>query len=251
MRVRYIPSGDVDLIKDFLRRGFPVMMPTWHIDGDGSQMGHYRLIHGFDDSNARFDIRDSLEPAGYAMDYAAFDALWRVFNRRMLVVFPPHRSEDVEEIAGPLGSETHILERSLEIASRETVPPRPLPPGMSEGQYRAYADFNRAMALTALGRDEEAAAFVRSAFERGLPWRMLWYQPEVLAAMFAVGEHAWIISRTSAALAPYPYLEELWYWQGRAELESGRPGRAAEAFRRAVEIRPDWDAAMDELARLE
>lgn len=244
---RYIPSGDLELIRSFVQEGFPVMMPTWHIDSDSSQMGHYRLVHGFDDETGRFNIRDSLEPVGYSMTYETFDLLWRVFNRRMLIVYPANRATDLEGITRDLDSDILILESSLDRASGETEPPASLPAGMSAANYRAYADYNRAMALTELGRYTEAAAMVRSAFEHGLPWRMLWYQPEVLEAMFMVGEYEWIISRAGAALGPYPYLEELWYWVGRSEKELGRADEADQAFRRALEIRPGWDLAIREI----
>ena len=248
MESRYIPSGDLNLIKALVREGFPVMMPTWHIDGNGSQMGHYRLVHGFDDSSRRFRIRDSLEPAGTSMDYQTFDLLWRVFNRRMLIVYPADRAVDLEAVAGSTVSDTAVLEASLVIAARETDPPGSLPAGMSLANYRAYSDYNRAMALTELGRYEEASDMVLAAFEHGLPWRMLWYQPEVLESMFRVGAYPWIIDRAAAALAPYPYLEELWYWLGRSEKELGHTDTADRAFRRALEIRPGWEQAIREIS---
>jgi len=245
----YAPSADIETVKRFVARGFPVMMPTWHIDDDGEQMGHYRLVHGYDEAAGMFAVRDSLEPVGHRMDIRSFDLLWRVFNRRMLVLYPPDRSDEVRPIADALGTGRDMLEASLETARSERLPVGDLPFGMSEVQYRAYGDFNRSMALTSLGRHEEAAEALRGALG-DLPWRMLWYQPEVLESMDRVNAHRWIAAETSRALAPYPYLEELWYWRGRAEAALGNVDSAETAFLRALEIRPGWDLALSELAAL-
>jgi hypothetical protein len=197
MKLLFIPSGNLDLVKIFVANGFPVMMPTWHIDEGGSQMGHYRLVHGYDDELGSFFLRDSLEPVGYGMDYTTFDALWRVFNRRMLVVYPAGRSDDAARIARSAGFDAGMLEDSLAREALDSEPPEVLPEGMSPAHYRAYSDYNRAMALTALGRYAEASEAVLAAFDRGLPWRMLWYQPEVLESLYRTGEYSRIIAETT------------------------------------------------------
>jgi tetratricopeptide (TPR) repeat protein len=247
METLYFPAGDADLVKAFVAAGFPVMMPTWHIDSPRNQMGHYRLVHGYDDQTAQFAVRDSLEPIGYRMGYREFDLLWRVFNRRMVVVYPANRTDEVRDIGSSSGSETDMLEASLTISAGETAPPAELPEGMSAGNYMAYTEFNRAMVLTALGRYEEGAEAVVSAFDIGLPWRMLWYQPEVLESVYEAGDFQWIVNRAGAALNPYPYLEELWYWMGRAQAKLGNRDEALEAFRRALDIQPGWGAATQAL----
>jgi tetratricopeptide (TPR) repeat protein len=237
----------LELVKTFVAAGFPVMMPTWHIDSPRNQMGHYRLVHGYDDEAAEFAVRDSLEPIGYRMGYREFDLLWRVFNRRMVVVYPRERADGLFSIVSSTGSGDENLESSLEKAALETEPPTELPEGMSAGNYMAYSEFNRAMVLTALDRYDQAAEALFSAFEYGLPWRMLWYQPEVLESVYEVGEYQWIIDRTGRALAPYPYLEELWYWKGRAEAMLGHRDKALEAYRRALDIQPGWSAPIQAL----
>ncbi len=240
MESLYIPAGDLALVKSFVSAGFPVMMPTWHIDSPRNQMGHYRLVHGYNDTSNQFFLRDSLEPIGYRMDYREFDVLWRVFNRRMLVLYPPERAGEAAAISSGSGSATDILTASLVRAANETQAPDGLPDGISAAQYSAYTDYNRAMAFTALGRHEKSAEALYSAFSKGLPWRMLWYQPEVLESVYRVGDYDWIIQRTRAALNPYPYLEELWYWRGRAESALGHTNEAKEAYNRALEIQPGW-----------
>ena len=245
----YIPSADISLVKSFIAADFPVMMPTWHIDSPRNQMGHYRLVHGYDDSTGEFAIRDSLEPEGYQMGYTELDILWRVFNRRMLVVFPPDQSDDAHRLESTIGTENEMLMASLERLQIEREPPEVLPPGMDVNDYHAFAEFNRSMVYNSLDRFQEAADALYKAFDIGLPWRMLWYQPEVLKSVFLMEDYAWIVRYTNTALRPYPYLEELWYWNGRAEEAMGNREAARQSYSRALEIRPGWDEPTGALNR--
>ncbi|MBN1399598.1 MAG: C39 family peptidase, partial [Anaerolineae bacterium] len=61
-------NGDAERLRLLLSNGMPVMVATWHIDSKGEQMGHYRLITGYDDVAQEWIVWDSLETRGVSAD---------------------------------------------------------------------------------------------------------------------------------------------------------------------------------------
>ncbi len=204
-------------LKTALSSGKPVIVPTWHVDGNGEQMGHYRTVYGYDDHAGGFFIRDTLEGPDVFMTYDDFECLWAVFNKQLLIL-------SKEDASVPLMVSS--LVSSLEMPNREQCTALELFSGGTA--FLASGDFDRAVEL-----------FERSR-EQSLPWRIWWYRPEALEAYIELARFQQVLDITGKALRSYPYSEELYYWRARAFDALGDKERALDALSESHQLRPDW-----------
>lgn len=82
-------GGTLEGLKRFLHAGIPVIIESWYVRDAQDQMGHYRLVVGYDEATQLFDLYDSLYDPPTTMTYDELYELWRVFNWTYLVVAPP------------------------------------------------------------------------------------------------------------------------------------------------------------------
>lgn len=245
-------GGDLTRLKRLIAAGFPVIVETWFIPEPGDQMGHYRLLTGYDDRAGHFVAQDSYNGPNLSLDYAAFDELWRVFNRVYLVLFDPSQ---VDQLQATLGADTDdhwMFSRALDVAVAETAKPNDECVAYEHcADMTAFAWFNVGSNLTSLGRHEEAAAAYDQARVLGLPWRMLWYQFGPYESYYSIGRFDDVITLATATQAPVGNLEESYYWRGLAYLAKDDIDRARSDFQAAVKYNPGFDAAVQALAALD
>jgi len=245
---RVLVNGDAERLRLLLSNGLPVLIETWLIPEPDDGMGHYRLLTGYDDATAVWIAYDSYvsaglkrgEPyAGIRLPYAETEALWRVFNRAYLLIYPPAQEELVAALLGEDAGEEQMWARAALQAQAE----------IAQQSDDAFAWFNLGNSLTVLARYEEAAAAFDQARLLGLPWRMLWYQHEPFVAYLAVGRSQEALALATATLATTQSIEELHFWQGQALLALGEAAAARASFRRALEINPNYQPAAAALSR--
>lgn len=245
-------NGDIDRLKELLRAGFPIIAETWYVRDASDQLGHYRLIVGYDDAAQRFLTYDSLHGPDVPIDYRELDELWRVFNRLYLVVYTPERWDALAAILEPDLEDAAMYERALNVARSEAA--------AQPGECVAYADcadwvtfswFNVGSALNALGRHQEAVTAYDTARRLGLHYRMLWYQFGPYESYYEVGRYDDVIALADATLATASNLEESYYWRGRARLAQGDVEAARSDFRRALRYHEGWSPALEALENLE
>jgi tetratricopeptide (TPR) repeat protein len=245
-------GGDLTRLKRLIAAGFPVIVETWFIPEPGDQMGHYRLLTGYDDRAGHLVAQDSYNGPNLSLDYAAFDELWRVFNRVYLVLFDPSQEDQLEAILGEDANDHAMFSRALDFAVAETAKPNDECVAYENcADLTAFAWFNVGSNLTSLGRHEEAAAAYDEARVLGLPWRMLWYQFGPYESYYSVGRFDDVITLATATQAPVGNLEESYYWRGLAYLAKDDIGRARSDFQAAVKYNPGFDAALQALAALD
>ncbi len=244
-------GGDLALLKRLLVSGYPVIVETWEVRSPDDQLGHYRLLTGYDDAAGQFLTYDSLDGPDLPVAYADLDELWRVFNRVYVLVYPPERAGEVAAALGPAWDATWAWEHARAVAQIEAAAP-----AADCVAYAACADgatfawFNVGSSLVALNRHAEAAAAFDQARTAGLPWRMLWYQFGPYAAYDAVGRYDDVIALADATLRVTPNLEESYNWRGRARLALGDVAGARADFEAALRYHPDWPPALAALATL-
>jgi len=244
-------GGDLERLRRLVAAGFPVIVETWYVRAPDDQMGHYRLIVGYDDVAGRFLTYDSLHGPDVAIGYQELDELWRVFNRVYLVACPPERWAELAGVLGPDLDEGVAVARALEVARREALnPPDSCLAYADCADARAFAWFNLGSSLVALGEYEEAAAAYDQARVLGLPWRMLWYQFGPYWAYYAVGRYEDVVGLADATLAVTSNLEESYYWRGMARLALGDTGGARADFEAALRYHEGWSPAEEALAGL-
>lgn len=241
-------NGDLEMLKTMLGAGFPVMVETWYVRDARDQLGHYRLVVGYDDGAREFITYDSLHGPDVTIGYGELDELWRVFNRLYVVIYTPETWEALASIIGPDLDDAVMYERALDVARHEAVA---LP-----GDCVAYADcsdwvtfswFNAGSSLTALGRHQDASAAYDRSRQLGLHFRMLWYQFGPYESYYETGRFEDVITLADVTLNTAGNLEESYYWRGRARMALGNVDGARSDFRTALRHHEDWEPALEAL----
>jgi tetratricopeptide (TPR) repeat protein len=239
-------GGTVDLIKQFLANNIPVIVETGSMPEGYDWLGHYRTMVGYDDNQGVFFILDSFvgsdnPGAGIVESYPNFDDDWKQFNRTFIVVYEPQRAELVERIMGDYMDEQAAAQIALEQATAEAT----------ADSTDGHAWFNMGSSLSMLGDYERAALAFDKARVEGIPWRMTWYQFGPFEAYLQSGRVNEVISLVETNLGNGgEYVEETYYWQGRALEAQGRANEAASAYRSALNRNPRYTAAREALDSL-
>lgn len=245
-------GGDPSRLKRLIASGFPVVVETWFIPEPGDQMGHYRVLVGYDDDARQFIAQDSYNGPNVRLDYDGFDELWRVFNRVYLVIYHPDQYGELAAILDADVDDGVMYEWALSTAQKEALNPSADCVAYENcADAAAFAWFNVGSSLVSLGRHQEAATAYDQARVLGLPWRMLWYQFGPYEAYHAVGRFDDVITLATATLNVVANLEESHFWRGKAYLANGEVERARSDFQAALNYNPHFTPAMTALESLE
>ena len=260
-------GGTLDDLRALLNAGYPVIIESWYVRDAQDQLGHYRLVIGYDDEQARFHLYDSLYDPPTYLGYQELDELWRVYNRTYMVLYEPDRWDEISVLLGlsepppPMEDPEYVgaelddpamYEEALVMAYREIESA----PESCDAYARCldwvtFAWFNVGTNLTALGRFSEAASAYDQARQLGLHYRVLWYQFGPYESYYAAGRYDDVIALANATLATAGNLEESYYWRGRAHLALGDPDAARADFEAALKYHEGWAPAVDALASME
>jgi hypothetical protein len=244
-------GGTLDLIKRLIASGFPVMVEKGYDfpGADKGWMGHYQLIVGYDDAQARFTAYDSYTGGpNIPVAYDALESNWRSFNFTFLVPYPPEREEELLALLGGLADEQAAVQAAAQRASDEIY--------ALTGRDQFFAWFNRGSSLVSLQDYAGAAAAYDEAFRlqatldpETRPWRMLWYQTGPYWAYQYSGRSYDVISLATSTLTVMsePVLEESYYWRGLARNTVGDVTGAIEDWRTAVQAHPGFEPALAQL----
>ena len=244
-------NGTIERVKALINEGFPVIVASWHVRDARDQLGHYRLIVGYEDAVEEFILYDSLEGPDLPISYRELDELWRVYNRAYLVVYPLDQWDRLAAILGPDLDDVGMYERAVERLQFEAAnPPADCVIYAECGDWVTFAWFSTGSSLTALGRHEEAAAAYDQARQRGLHYRVLWYQVGPYESYYAVGRYDDVIALANATLASAKNLEESYYWRGMSKLALGDSDGARADFELALHYHENWPPAVEALENL-
>lgn len=230
-------AGDLDLLKRLLAAGLPVIVEFWFEPEPDDGMGHYRVLVGYDEEAGAFHAHDSYVGPNLTLAYADLDAVWQVFNRTYVVVYPPERRAAVAAVLTESHSGAPMWERALRSAQEE----------IARDQNNAFAWFNLGTSALRLGDTNQAAQAFDWARQLGLPWRMLWYQFGPFEAYWAEGRHQDVIALAEANLQMVA-VEEWHYWRGRARESLGDVEGARSDYQAAVALNANFTAAREALA---
>ncbi len=241
-------GGDVERLKALLRAGYPVVIETWEVQEREAlppdQMGHYRLITGYDDAVEQFITYDSLHGPDLPIGYQELDELWRVFNRVYLVIYALDEREPLVSVLGFDLYDEGMYQRALETARAEAANPPASCVAYAEcADWTTFSWFNVGSSLTSLGRHDEAVAAYDQARQLGLHYRMLWYQFGPYESYHAVGRHDDVIALADATLATTGNLEESYYWRGMSRLAQGDADGARADLETALHYHEHWPPA--------
>src|SRR3989344_1493909 len=92
------PMGNPEIVKQFIANDIPVITRTWTKPAE--DIGHYRVIKGYDETAGTFLQDDSLQNKNLIYTYADFNEIWKKFNYEYLVLVPVEKKEVAEQILG-------------------------------------------------------------------------------------------------------------------------------------------------------
>lgn len=216
------PNGDIEKIKLFVTYDIPVIARTWtKVNED---IGHYRVVKGYDDSKGQIIQDDSLQNKNLWFTYDEFNQLWEKFNFEYLVVVPEEKKAIAEAIlAGDLSAEAAWQKAAKNAQNKLETNPDDI-----------YSRFNLSVAYYNIGKYQESVEEFEKV-ENKLPFRTLWYQIEPLEAYFELGNYQMVFSITDKILnSGNRAFSELYLIRGNIYLKQGNRQLARQEFEKAV-----------------
>lgn len=245
-------AGSVELLKQFVAAGFPVVIEKGleGPDFDG-WMGHYELITGYDDALGLITAEDSYMGSGLKLPYTMVESYWRAFNGTYIIVYPTAREQEVMALLGDHSQEAYNRQYAAQLALEESA--------VLSGRDQFFALFNRGSSLVSLLDYAGAASAYDQAFalypsipQKERPWRMMWYQTGPYWAYFYTGRYQDVVDLATKTLENMsePVLEESYYWRGLAFDALGELQKAIQDLQASNEVHPGFLPAVEQLRLL-
>lgn len=227
------PNGSIDILKKFIANDIAVLTRTWLKRGE--DVGHYRLVRGYDETTGEIIQDDSLQNKNLRFSYAGFMELWQGFNYEYLIIVPPEKITIVETILGAEVDEKIAWKNALITAQAEelTEPENP------------FFKFNQSIAQYHLGKFGQAATLFEEV-ENKLPMRMLWYQIEPILSYQKLKNYSRVLTMTENILNNHNRaFSELYIIRGEIYLEQGNKEAARAEFEKAVFYNKNLEKAQE------
>lgn len=216
------PNGNSDLIKQFIALDIPVITRTWLKEDE--DIGHYRVIKGYDSVTQTFIQDDSLQGHNLRYTYAEFNRLWEKFGFEYLVLIPEDKKEIAEAILGEDTDEEKAWEKAVEFAKSQ----------LAENPANIDAQFNVSVAYYKTG-DYQKSVEAFEKVESRLPFRTLWYQIEPIEAYYELGQYDRVFAITDKVLQNQNRaFSELYFIRGKIYQNQGNLEAAKQEFDKAV-----------------
>ncbi len=240
-------NGNLDMIKQFVAVGLPVVVEKGYFLEESGWWGHYLTVFGYDDAKREFLTQDSYlgpwDDSGRLITYAEMEEFWQHFNYTFYVVYEPFQEALVNEILGAEMLDDFMMWQMTAVRAEQETRDDPENP---------YAWFNLGTALTRMGELTGEAEYYQggaTAFDRareiGLEPRMLWYQFRPYFSYYKIGRFDDVIALADATLATQGgrNVEETYWHQGHALLAKGDLAGARNAYEEALRVNENFSPA--------
>lgn len=245
-------GGSVDLLRELLAAGFPVLIENVYYDGPNGWrdwLSHNRVAVGYDDARQVLIFYDPLlgyVPGSYQLveySYTDVDQRWQPFNRDYLVLY---RDDEEETLRTIIGSDWDARTNAMNVAAQAQGE-------IDAGIANTFTYMNLGWAQVQLELYEVAAASFDIARSMGMPWRMLWYEFGLFEAYLGVGRYGDVIviaNQNIAAAGDRISVEEWYYYAARAYEAQGNLERARINYQVALYRNSGFTEAADGLRRM-
>ncbi len=246
--VRY--GGNLELVKELVANGFPVIIERGYMDAREGWMGHYGIIAGYDDEAQEVTIPDSY--LGWIkMSYEEIAMYWAQFDDIYMVIFPYEREAEVQAILGQQMDVEYNKQYALDQVTNRLY--------TTKDRELFFAWYSRGSIMIEMQDWWGAAESYDRAFEiyeklpaADRPWRVTWYQTGPLFAYYYLGRYndVYTLAKQTIEKSPGAGIPEAYVWLGRAEVKRGNRAEAIAAFKEALRWHPKWWVAENELIAL-
>jgi predicted double-glycine peptidase len=229
------PNGTITLLKLFIANNIPVITRTLLKEDD--DIGHYRVIKGYDDTIGELIQDDSMDGHNLRYSYSLFERLWQAYNYEYLIFVP----KDKEQIAASILGEDRDEKTSWEKAAKNSEKE------LSENPDNIFSRFNLSVALYHLGNFQQSVSEFEMVEDR-LPPRTLWYQTEPILAYFKLGDDDKVFALTDKIINNQNHaVSELYIVRGEVYKKQGNITAAREEFEKAVYYNVNLKSAQEAL----
>lgn len=216
------PNGDIEKLKQLIANDIPVVARTFlHTNED---IGHYRIIRGYDDNTKEIIQDDSLQGADLRYSYNEFLKLWQPFNYEYLVIVPEGKKQLVESILKEDVDSNKAWQNALIRIDQE--------------QKQDPENVHLIFALSRIYyylRDYKKSVEVFNQVENRLSFRTLWYQIEPLLAIYETGDYARVMQKSEQVLNNQNRAySELYILRGKIYEKQGNTELAKQEYNKAV-----------------
>jgi len=216
------PNGTIELIKQFIAYDIPVTTRTRLTEND--DIGHYRVVKGYDDTTAEFIQDDSMQGHNLRYSYSRFRSLWLMFNYEYLVLVPQDKEQIARIILGEDADLNTSWKKAVDKSQKE----------LESNPDNIYARFNLSVALYHNG-DFKNAVSEYETVENKLPFRTLWYQIEPIQAYFVLGDYQKVFDLSNKIFNyQNKAFSELYIMRGEIFKKQGNIKDAKREFEKAV-----------------
>lgn len=233
------PGGSVNLIEQFIANDIPIIARTW-LSRDES-IGHYRVIKGYDRELDRLLQDDSLQGKNLWYNYDDFDEIWKKFNYEYVVIVPPEKISQIEQILDDGLDETRSWHRA--IVEAEDL--------LNKNPDDVYARFNLSVALYKVG-DYKRSVVEFEMVEHKLPFRTLWYQIEPILSYFELRDYDRVLQITEKIINNHNRaFSELYILRGDVFKNRGDLESAKKEYELAVKYNSELELARERLGGIQ
>lgn len=229
------PNGNPNLLKQFISHGMPVITVTWlNVDDD---IGHYRVVRGYDDIQEVFIQDDSYQGKNLAYRYEEFNKIWQKFNYEYLVLVPKEKQDLAKQIMGDDYNEKVAWRNAVELSLDL----------LNKNPDDVDARFNLSVALYHIN-DYRGSVNEFEKVQNRLSPRTLWYQIEPIRAYYELGQYDKVISIADTILNKNNRaFSELYLLKGNIYLKQGNIDAARKEFENAVKYNENMKEAKESL----
>ncbi len=212
MRALLRYGGSIDLIKNLIAAGFPVIAEkgiyqTLPPENTMQWAGHYAFTTGYDDTAGELIYQDSYTPnekipyeqqgKNVRASYQEYVNDWRAFNYVFIIVYKPEREAELYQVLGNWADKSWAIQNALDIARQETL--------TLTGIDQFFAWFNQGTSFglqtdygqSALAYDQ-AFGIYNTLPEKDRPYRIMFYQTGPYKAYFYTSRYQDVINRANA-----------------------------------------------------
>ncbi len=216
------PNGTIEKLKQLIANDIPVITRTWLKANE--DIGHYRIVRGYNDSAEEILQDDSLQGNNLSYSYKDFEKLWLPFNYEYLVLVPADKKDLVEKILGEELTEKKAWENALVRVEAE--------------RDRDPQNWNLTFALSRIYyylRDYKASISEFEKVENTISFRTLWYQIEPVLALYEDGQYDRVLTLTNKVLSNQNLAySELYIIRGDIYEKKNDPNAARIEYEKAI-----------------
>lgn len=232
------PNGTPEKLEMFISQGIPVVARTWlEVNED---IGHYRVIRGYDKSTQTFIQDDSLQGENLIYSYNEFNAIWQPFNYEYLVIVDDSKKEIAEAILNEEIDKTTAWKNALNRIEKE----------IKDDPDNWHLTFAKSRIHYYLGEYEKSIKEFEKV-ENRLSFRTLWYQIEPIRAYFELGNYNKVFNITDRILNNQNRaFSELYHIRAEIYLKQGDITSARTELENALLYKHNYQPAKDLLETL-